>query len=167
MRALTSAEGDIDADAVVLAAGVGTAELARAAGQALFLTAGKGYTVTVEAPIRQLRRPLILGDEKVGMTPFSGAIRFGGTMELSGVNDRLDPRRIAPLRDAVERGVEIAEAHSGGVEWVGMRPMLPDTLPLVGRIASRRNVFVNVGHQMLGLTLAPSCGKALADMVTA
>ena len=63
--------------------------------------------------------------------------------------------------------MEIAEAHSGGVEWVGMRPMLPDTLPLVGRIASRRNVFVNVGHQMLGLTLAPSCAKALAEMVTA
>lgn len=166
VRALTSAEGDLDADAVVLAAGVGTAELARAAGQGLPLTAGKGYTVTVEAPTRQLRRPLILGDEKVGMTPFSGAVRFGGTMELSGVNDRLDPRRVAPLRDAVERGVEIAEAQSRGVEWVGMRPMLPDTLPLVGRIASRRNVFVNVGHQMLGLTLAPSCGKALAEMVT-
>ena len=167
VRALATTEGDMEADSVVLAAGVGTAGLARAAGEALLLTAGKGYTVTIQAPSRRPRRPLVLGDEKVGMTPFRGALRFGGTMELSGINDRLDPRRVRPLREAVERGVDVAEARSGGAEWVGMRPMLPDTLPRLGRVASRRNVFLNVGHQMLGLTLGPSSGKALAEEVAA
>ena len=48
---------------------------------------------------------------------------------------------------------------------MGMRPMVPDTLPVVGRLPSRENVYVNTGHQMLGVTLAPGSGWALAGLV--
>ena len=129
------------------------------------LTAGKGYSVTIEGPMNQLRQPLYLGDAHVGLTPFEGALRFGGTMELSGVNERLDPVRVRSLRRVVERDVDIPEARDGGREWVGMRPMVPDTMPVVGRLPSRENVYVNVGHQMSGVTLGPSCGWALAELM--
>ena len=165
VRAIVTSRGDLEVEAVVLAAGAQTAPLARMAGWRIPLTAGKGYTVTVERPARQLRRPLYLGDARVGMTPFKGALRFGGTMELSGVNRRMDATRVRALRRAVSRNVDVPEALEGGRAWVGMRPMVPDTLPVIGRLPSRENVYVNTGHQMLGVTLAPSSGWALAGLV--
>ena len=161
VTALRTTAGDLGVDAVVLAAGASTRALARKLGWRIPLTAGKGYSVTIERPANQLRRPLYLGDARVGLTPFVGALRFGGTMELSGVNERLDGARVRALRRAVGRDLDIPEARDGGREWVGMRPMVPDTLPVVGRVPSRENVFVNTGHQMLGVTLALGCGRVV------
>lgn len=163
VQALVTSAGPMEADAVVLAAGAETGSLARAAGTAIPLTAGKGYSVTIDGPRNQLRQPLLLGEDKIVMTPFDGALRFGGTMELSGVNRRLDPRRVRAVRRGVARWVDVPEAATGGVEWVGMRPMTPDTLPVIGRLPARSNVYVNTGHQMSGVTLAPSTGRALAQ----
>ena len=165
LRGIVTSRGDLEVDAVVLAAGAQTGPLARMAGWRIPLTAGKGYSVTIERPARQLRQPLYLGDARVGMTPFEGALRFGGTMELSGVNRRMDTARVRGLRRAVSRDVDIPEAAEGGRAWVGMRPMVPDTLPVIGRLPSRENVYVNTGHQMLGVTLAPGSGWALAGLV--
>ena len=81
------------------------------------------------------------------------------------MNERLDPARVRSLRRVVARDVDIPEAREGGREWVGMRPMLPDTLPVMGRVPSRDNVYVNTGHQMSGVTLGPSSGWALAGLV--
>ena len=163
--ALRTTGGDLDVDSVVLAAGAGTGVLTRMLGWRIPLTAGKGYSVTVEGPKNQLRQPLYLGDAHVGLTPYEGALRFGGTMELSGVNERLDPARVRSLRRVVERDVDVPEAREGGREWVGMRPMLPDTLPVIGRVPSRENVYVNSGHQMSGVTLGPSSGWELAGLI--
>ncbi len=165
VRAIVTSRGDLEVDAVVLAAGAQTGPLARMAGWRIPLTAGKGYSVTIERPANQLRQPLFLGDARVGLTPFEGALRFGGTMELSGVNRRMDTARVRALRRAVSREVDIPEAREGGRAWVGMRPMVPDTLPVIGRVPSRENVYVNTGHQMLGVTLAPVSGWALAGLV--
>lgn len=163
VRALVTSAGPMEADAVVLAVGAETGSLARAAGAVIPLTAGKGYSVTIHGPRNQLRQPLLLAEDKIVMTPFAGALRFGGTMELSGVNRRLDPRRVRAVRRGVARWVDVPEAATGGVEWVGMRPMAPDTLPVIGRLPARSNVYVNTGHQMSGVTLAPSTGRALAQ----
>ena len=165
VTALVTTAGDLEAEAVVVAAGVRSGVLVRSVGGRIPLTAGKGYTVTIEGPENQLRQPLFLGDPHIGLTPFEGAVRFGGTMELSGVNERLDRARVRSLRRAVCRDVDIPEAREGGREWVGMRPMVPSTLPVVGRVPPCENVFVNTGHQMLGVTLAPGCGRVVAGMV--
>lgn len=165
VRAVVTSQGDLEVDAVVLAAGARTGTLARTAGWRIPITAGKGYSVTIAQPAHQLRQPLFLGDAHVGMTPFKDTLRFGGTMELSGVNRRMDAARVRALRRAVSRDVDIPEAREGGRAWVGMRPMVPDTLPVIGRLPSRENVYVNTGHQMLGVTLAPVSGWALAGLV--
>ena len=165
VTAVRTNDGELDVDAVVLAAGASTGVLTRMLGWRIPLTAGKGYSVTIEGPRNQLRQPLYLGDAHVGLTPFEGALRFGGTMELSGVNERLDPARVRSLRRVVERDVDIPEAREGGREWVGMRPMVPDTLPVVGRVPSRENVYVNTGHQMSGVTLGLGTGRTLAELM--
>ncbi len=163
--AIVTSQGDLEVDAVVLAAGAHTASLARMAGWPIPLTAGKGYSVTIEQPANQLRQPLYLGGAKIGLTPFKDALRFAGTMELSGINRRMDAARIRSLRRHVSRMVDIPEANDGGRAWVGMRPMVPDSLPVMGQLPSRENVYVNTGHQMLGVTLAPSSGWALAGLM--
>ena len=165
VTAIVTSMGDLDVDAVVLAAGVHTGSLSRMMDWRLPLTAGKGYSITIEQPANQLRQPLYLGGVKIGMSPFNGALRVAGTMELSGINSRLDPARIRSLRRQVSRAVDIPEASDGGKDWVGMRPIVPDSLPVIGKLPSRKNVYVNTGHQMLGITLAPSSGWALATLI--
>lgn len=165
VTAVRTNRGELAVDAVVLAVGASTGVLTRMLGWPIPLTAGKGYSVTIENPSNQLRQPLYLGDAHVGLTPFQCAVRFGGTMELSGVNDRLDPARVRSLRRAVCRDVDLPEAREGGREWVGMRPMVPDTLPVMGRVPSRENVYVNTGHQMSGVTLALGCGREVAGLL--
>jgi len=164
-RAAHTAAGDIEADAFLIATGAEAAALSSACGHPLSLQAGKGYSVTVTAPRTTIRHPLYLASAKVGVTPFDGAIRVAGTMELSGINLRLDPKRLA----AIERA---ADAHVPGVlegesttPWVGMRPITPDGLPVLGPLDGVDNLFVATGHQMMGVTLAPSTGKVMAELM--
>ena len=165
VTAIMTSEGDLDVDAVVLAAGAHTGSLSRMVGCPIPLVAGKGYSVTIERPTNQLRQPLLLGGAMIGLSPFKGALRFAGTMELSGINRRMDASRVRSIRRQVSRAVDIPEASEGGRAWVGMRPIVPDSLPVMGKLPSRENVYVNTGHQMSGITLAPSSGWALAGLM--
>lgn len=165
-RAASIVDGDpIEADAFLIATGAEAAALAPAGGVRLPLQAGKGYSVTVDSPRVQLRRPLYLGDAIVGVTPFDGSLRVAGTMELSGINRRLDRRRLEALMRAAAREVPGALEGSARREWVGMRPLTPDGLPILGALPATANVYVATGHQMLGVTLAPSTGKAMAQLI--
>jgi D-amino-acid dehydrogenase len=135
-------------------------------GRRIPLQAGKGYSFSVDldpAP----RHALYLGDHKIAVSPMGAATRIAGTMEFSGNNRRMDWRRIV----AVARG---SRAYLGRWftdpddlatqirdPWVGARPLLPDGIPLIDRVAG--NVFVATGHAMLGVTLGPATGSALAS----
>jgi len=165
VKAVVTPKDDVAVDAVVLAAGAHTGALTRMLECPIPLTAGKGYSVTIDRPRNQLRQPLYLGGAKIGLTPFTDALRFSGTMELSGINRRMDAARVRSLRRIVSREVDIPEAKEGGRAWVGMRPIVPDSLPVMGKLPTRENVYVNTGHQMLGITLGPSSGWALAGLM--
>lgn len=165
VTAVATSEGDLEVDAVVLAAGAHTASLSRMVGCPIPLIAGKGYSVTIEQPANQLRRALLLGGVLIGLSPYKGALRFAGTLELSGINSRMDMARIRSIRRQVSRALDIPEAREGGRAWMGMRPLVPDSLPVMGKLPSRENVYVNTGHQMSGITAAPSSGWALAGLM--
>src|SRR5207249_7226458 len=138
--------GRVDADAVVLAAGAWTTAMARALGRGFPMQAGKGYSFSV-VPRVLPRRPLYLHEAKVGCTPMGGRLRIAGTMELSGVNTRVDMRRV---RAIVRAAAPFLDGWDGeGIEdvWTGMRPVPPDGLPIIGRLAG--SVFVATGHSML------------------
>ena len=165
VTAIMTSKDDLEVDAVVLAAGAHTGSLSRMVGCPIPLIAGKGYSITIEQPMNQLRQPLLLGGAIIGLSPFKGALRIAGTMELSGINRRMDAARIRSLRRQASRTVDIPEASEGGRAWMGMRPLVPDSLPVMGKMPSRENVYVNTGHQMSGITLAPSSGWALAGLM--
>lgn len=165
VAAATEAGESVEADAFLVATGAEAARLARTAGAPLPLQAGKGYSTTVTRPETEIRHPLYLGEAKIGITPFGGAIRVAGTMELSGINLKLDPRRIEALERAAESEVPGVLRGGASERWVGMRPLTPDGLPILGRLPATGNVYVATGHQMLGVTLAPSTGVAMAELI--
>jgi glycine/D-amino acid oxidase-like deaminating enzyme len=164
--AVETPAGELRCRAVAITAGSWSAQLLRMVGRRVPLQAGKGYSFSVDldpAP----RHALYLGDRKIAVSPMSGGTRVAGTMEFSGNNRRMDWRRIV----AVARG---SRAYLGPWfsdpddlatqirdPWVGARPLLPDGIPLIDRVDG--NVFVATGHAMLGVTLGPATGSALAD----
>ena len=156
----------IDCDHVVIATGAEAARLARSCGARIPLQAGKGYSVTIDQPETKLSHPLYLAEAKIGISPFSDTLRVAGTLEMSGINTRLDRHRLQGFLRAAES--EIPGITNGGrrSEWVGMRPMTPDGLPVIGRSPGAHNVWLNTAHQMLGVTLAPKSGDLLARLVT-
>jgi D-amino-acid dehydrogenase len=163
--ALSTENGRVKADAFLLAAGAWSSVLAGQAGFRLPVESGKGYSITVERPTITLERPLYLVEAKVAVTPFDHALRFAGTMELSGLSDRVDARRVASMRRSVGRFLSGWPAGEGESAWAGMRPLLPDGLPAVGRAPGLDNLFVATGHSMLGVTLAPTTATAIADLI--
>jgi D-amino-acid dehydrogenase len=166
LRAVRTAGSEVTGDRFVLAAGAWTGRLAATLGRPLPVQAGKGYSITLRAAAAPtVGRPMLLAEAHVALTPFDGAIRIGGTMELSGINERLDRRRVEAIRSTMRSYLRLPEADHGGVEWTGMRPLTPDGLPLIGRLPGYRNAYVATGHGMIGVTMAPVTGELIAEMV--
>lgn len=168
VRAVVTGNSPLPVAGVVLAGGASCGTLLRPLGIRLPLTAGKGYSF-----LRRLRtrpgRPIHLGDIKVAVTPFARGLRIAGTMELSGNNDTLRQSRAQAIARGTAQyfdGWDELEPDSSGREpeelWVGRRPLTPDGLPILDRVHPFENLFIATGHSMLGITLAPASGKALA-----
>jgi D-amino-acid dehydrogenase len=83
-------------------------------------------------------------------------------MELSGIDARLDQRRVRAIRRAANRYLATPPQWSSGEAWAGLRPITPDGLPLIGRLPGRHDILVATGHAMLGITLAPVTGMLIA-----
>lgn len=165
--AVRSTCGTREVDQVVLAAGVWSAELARALGLRLPLQAGKGYSLTLSQPRQLPAIPSICVEGRLAVTPMGSALRFGGTMELSGTNSTSNPSRARGIiRSATEFFPEFRpEDFAGVAPWMGLRPLSPDGLPYLGRTSRYRNLCVAAGHAMLGVALAPVSGKIVAGLV--
>jgi D-amino-acid dehydrogenase len=156
-------DGVIEGDEFVIAAGAHSGRLARTIGCRVPIEAGKGYSVHHEPAPVTLSHALYLYEARVGATPFDGAVRFAGTMEFSGINDRLAPKRVDAISASAKRYVHAWPDDAEGRAWTGMRPMTPDGLPVIGRIAE--NVTIASGHSMLGVTLAPVTGELVGQVV--
>lgn len=165
VRAVFTPQGPVRTSAVVLAAGAWTGRLARRLGARIPLQAGTGYSFSVR-PIVVPSRPLYLVEAKTGTANIGGdRIRIAGTMAMTGVRQRLDLARLHALARAAAPYLSTWFEGSEGDNWSGMRPMTPDGLPAIGVLPTMRNAYVSTGHAMLGVTLAPTSGRALASLV--
>lgn len=160
--------GEVAADTVVLAGGAWSPALVRPLGLRLPVQPGRGYSYTLPAPEQRLHVPFILAEDKVAVTPFATTLRIAGTLELSGVQAKINPRRAAALLRPVPDFLGGLDRSTGSlpVPWSGMRPCTPDGLPAIGRFRRVHNLIAATGHAMLGLTLAPATGKLVAGLVT-
>jgi len=136
-------------------------------GLRLPLQAGKGYSLTLPKPRFRITKPFILTERKVAVTPMGDTLRFGGTMEIAGHNDRLRPERIEQIKAGVMAYLpEFTAADFAGIKpWFGYRPVSPDGMPYIGRSGRFGNLTVACGHAMLGVTLAPVTGRLVGDVL--
>lgn len=168
-RQITAVEtrvGSFEADQVLIAAGAWTGRVAAKAGVRIPMTAGKGYNVTVQNSKVSLQHPLYLVDVRVAVSPYNGALRIAGTMELSGLNTILDTPRVDALRRGANRYISGWDQGTAQTSWVGMRPMMPDGLLALGSVPQYDNLFVASGHAMMGISLGPSTAVTIAEYMT-
>jgi D-amino-acid dehydrogenase len=126
----------------------------------------KGYSLTVPI-VDAARAPVstILDETyKIAVTRFDDRIRVGGMAELSGFNLDLNPRRRETLELVVNDLFPGAGDTAQASFWTGLRPMTPDSTPIVGP-TPLRNLFLNTGHGTLGWTMAAGSATVIADLV--
>jgi D-amino-acid dehydrogenase len=164
VRTVRTTRGDFAADQVVLAAGAWSTALARQLGLRLPMEPAKGYSIDVAAPDGLPDIPICVGEPHVVLTPLGDALRLGSTLELSGWDMRLRPRRLAHLRRATARVLGVPEDAPARQVWRGPRPLTPDGLPFIGRSPRHQNVVFATGPCMLGLSLGPVTGKLVAEV---
>jgi D-amino-acid dehydrogenase len=161
-------------ETVVIAAGAWTPRLLKPLRVRVPIEAGKGYSIDFVPPPalpEPVRRPLYLHESRVAVTPLDGMVRLAGTMELSGLNHDMRQERVAAIVRSAGWAIrgwpeQMPGAEPGVRIWNGPRPMTPDGLPVIGRLPGYRNLIVASGHAMLGVTLAPATGEAVAELIT-
>ena len=161
-----TSQGMFEADHVVLAAGSWTPGLARQLGIAVPVQPAKGYSVTFDRPDDSPTRPVMMFGARCGLTPMGPHMRVAGTLELSGINDRIRQQRVDAIVNAVGEYFTTKVDPAEGVVWSGLRPLSPDGLPVIGSVDRLPNVVVATGHSMTGMTLGPVTGKLVSQLVT-
>lgn len=167
VASVTTSDGDVTADAFVLALGSYSPELVAPLGMRLPVYPVKGYSITM--PIADMNRAPVstVMDEthKIAITRLGDRIRVGGMAELAGFDLTLHDKRKRSLLHSVQDLFGGAGDAAQASFWTGLRPMTPDGTPVVGRTPVS-NLFMNTGHGTLGWTMAAGSGRVLADVMS-
>ena len=153
----------LHAQQVVVAAGAWSHRLAQTLGHRIPLETERGYNSTLPAGAFDLRRQLTFGGHGFVVTPIAGGVRVGGAVELGGLQAPPNHRRAQALLDKAQRflpGLKVA----GGTQWMGFRPSLPDSLPVIGPAPDEPRVVYAFGHGHLGLTQSAATAELVAAL---
>ena len=165
---VVTTRGAVTGDEFVVCGGAWSPAVVKSLGIRLPLQAGKGYSLTLPHPKQAPTRPMILMEGRVAVTPMNGALRFGGTMEITGNDESINPARVRGILKTIPQYLpDFSPADFDGVEpWCGMRPCSPDGLPYIGRFRKYANLVAATGHAMIGVSLGPGTGKLVAAIVS-
>lgn len=165
--AVQTDRGEVEADEFVLCGGSWSPELVKPLSLGLPMQAGKGYSLTLDKPRQLPRLCSILTEARIAVTPMGEQLRFGGTMELAGVDESINKRRV----NGIVRSIPAyfpqfkSEDFAGIKPWSGLRPCSPDGMPYIGRTSRWKNLTVATGHAMMGLSLAPVTGEVVSQVL--
>lgn len=161
---IASRQNSITAKNIVVAAGAWSKPFCRMMGDSVPLETERGYHVMFPESNRLLTRPVCLFERGFYMTPMEEGLRVAGTVEFGGLDAPANPARF----DGLEAGARLLLNGLGerGGTWLGFRPSLPDSLPVISASPRNAGLFYAFGHGHLGLTLGPLTGRLVADLVT-
>jgi D-amino-acid dehydrogenase len=150
---------------LVVAAGAWSHLLSQQFGDRVPLETERGYNTTLPTTAFDVKRQLIFPGHGFVITPLATGLRVGGAVELGGLQR---PPNFARARAMLQKAQRFLPGldPSGGREWMGYRPSLPDSLPVVGRARGAANVFYAFGHGHLGLTQSAATARLIRDLVT-
>ncbi|WP_027053023.1 NAD(P)/FAD-dependent oxidoreductase [Mesorhizobium erdmanii] len=162
---LTLADGTTrHAKRLVVAAGAWSHRLARQLGDRIPLETERGYNTTLPKSAFDVKRMLIFSGHGFVITPLATGLRVGGAVELGGIERRPNYDRSKALllkAQAFLPGLD----PTGGREWMGFRPSLPDSVPVIGEAPASPSVLYAFGHGHLGLTQAAATGRLIRELV--
>jgi D-amino-acid dehydrogenase len=155
-------------DKLVIATGSWIPAVCKMLGIHLLLQPGKGYSYTYDHVEKNLRYPAILVDGRCAITPWGHQLRIGGTMELSGINNKVLLKRMQGIYASAREfypGLRIEFPPADKI-WNGLRPVTPDGLPYIGKTQEYDNVIVAGGHAMLGISQGTGTGLLVSQLVS-
>ena len=160
---LTGAGLHLTARRVIIAAGAHSRHLARQAGDRVPLDTERGYHVEWDMPAPPLSRPACPTARGFYLCPMQGRLRVAGTVELGGLAAPPSPHRIARLTEGAR--ALFPQLGQPSRNWMGFRPSMPDSVPVIGPSRAGEDVIHAYGHGHIGVTLAPITARIVADLV--
>lgn len=167
VTAIITDKGKINCSQLVLATGSWLPVVSKKLGIKLLLQPGKGYSYTYPYVEKNIKYPAILVDGRCAITPWSNALRIGGTMELSGINNKILVKRMEGIYQSVKDfypGLKIDFPPTDKI-WSGLRPVTPDGLPYIGKHSAYDNLVIAGGHAMLGISMGTGTGKIVSEIL--
>jgi D-amino-acid dehydrogenase len=163
---VTLDNGDkLDADKVILAGGAFSKKLAANLGNVVPLETERGYNTTLPKDAFELKTQLVFCDHGFVMTPLENGVRVGGAVELAGLKLKPNFKRSEAMLKKAARFVPELKTEDG-TQWMGFRPSLPDSLPVIGYSAASPSVIYAFGHGHLGLTQSAATGKLVSELAS-
>ena len=164
VSALVTDAGPFPVETLVICAGVHSGELTAKLGEPVPIEAERGYHVTYSDPGLQLPMPVHVSEAKVFVTPMEMGVRVAGQAEFSGIYAEPNYRRAHVLEIHMKRMFPQVRTVDS-TRWMGRRPAMPDSLPVIGASAKQRNVYYAFGHGHLGLCGGAPTGRLIADLI--
>ena len=155
------------ADVTIVATGSWSGILLKKLGVKLLIQDGKGYSITLPKPTERPNYATIFSEAKVAVTPMGDDLRFGGTLELGGLNSSVNKKRIKGILNSIPQyypNLKVEMPSEKNV-WRGFRPCSPDGLPYIGRLKKYDNLILATGHAMMGLSLGPVTGLMVKNII--
>lgn len=167
VRTVTAGGQSFAADHFVLAAGSWSQGLAAKLGLKIPVMPGKGYSFLRENPGGAITIPALLCEARVAVTPMDNMVRYGGTMELGRMDDKINMKRVEGIVSSIPRYFpNLSTAMPSPQEvWHGYRPSSPDGLPYIGYSRKLKNLMIATGHGMMGLSLGPATGLLVSELI--
>ena len=163
-QALLTVAGKLPVETLVICAGVHSNEFSAKLGDPVPLEAERGYHVTFSDPGLELPMPVGSAQHKFFVTPMEMGARIAGQTEFAGIDAAPDYGRADVLVRHMQRMFpQVREADA--TRWMGRRPSMPDSKPVIGRATKFRNVYYAFGHGHIGLVGSAPTGRIIADLV--
>ena len=162
---LDSSLGKMSAEKLVLTAGVWSRSFMEKMGIKVPMESERGYHLELKSPERYPVNPMMVASGKFAVTPMKGRIRCAGVVEFGGTKAGPEEGPIKMLRTHVESLFDDLK-YDDIEEWLGHRPAITDSLPMLGQVSPDQEIYAAFGHQHLGLTGGAKSGKILSDIIT-
>ncbi len=155
----------IECGSAILTAGIWSSALAKKLGLHVPMETERGYHVEFWEPSIMPRSPAMVASGKFVMTPMDGRLRLAGVVEFGGLEAPPSDAPVALLKKNVETAIP-GISWKNTTEWMGHRPSIVDSIPVIGEVPSVKGAYVGFGHDHIGLTGGPKTGRILSQLVS-
>ena len=152
----------INFDKIIVCAGAWSNQIANMIGENFPLDTERGYHILFNTNEKLIKRPVAWSESGFYLIQIHDGVRAAGTVEIAGINKKPNIKRIKMIERQSRKVLpQLGEVKS---TWMGRRPTLPDSLPIIGTSSKNKNIIYAFGHQHIGWTLGAITGKIVSTI---